>query len=75
MQTYDIIMLAVLLVATFLGMRKGLASQIASLTAIFLGYFAAVRFRDQVAVHLDAAPPWNGFLAMLILYLVLRCIA
>ena len=68
MEAYDIIMLIVLLVATFFGFRKGLAWQIASLGAIFFSYIVAVRFRDVVADKINATPPWNMFLAMLILY-------
>ncbi len=69
MEAYDIIMLIVLIVATFFGFRKGLAWQIASLGAIFFSYVIAVRFRDVVADKINATPPWNSFLAMLILYI------
>ncbi len=69
MQAYDIIMLIVLAASTFLGFKKGLAWQIASLAAIIVSYVVAVQFRDVVATHIDTAPPWNTFLAMLILYI------
>ena len=68
MQIYDIIMLTVLVSATIFGAWKGLAWQVASLGAIFLSYYVAVRFRDQVSEHINAAEPWNAFLAMLLLY-------
>ncbi|MCO6456887.1 MAG: CvpA family protein [Pirellulaceae bacterium] len=68
MQIYDFIMLAVLLGATVLGAWKGLAWQLASLASIFASYVVAVRFRDPVSQMIDATPPWNVFLAMLILY-------
>lgn len=68
MQAYDIMMLVVLVVTTFIGFRKGLAWQIASLGAIFISYFVAVRFRDVVASKIDAQPPWNTAVAMLIVY-------
>ncbi|MDG2382880.1 MAG: CvpA family protein [Pirellulaceae bacterium] len=68
MQAYDIMMLIVLAVTTFIGFRKGLAWQIASLAAIFFSYFVALRFRDVVASKIDAQPPWNTALAMLIVY-------
>ena len=68
MQTYDIVMLVVLVAATLFGAWKGLAWQIASLASIVASYFVAVEFRDQVAQMLTAEPPWNKFLAMLILY-------
>ena len=68
MQAYDIVMLIVLVATTFLGFRKGLVWQVASLAAIFFSYFVAMQFRDVVAAYLSAEPPWNKFLAMLILY-------
>lgn len=69
MQIYDIIMLAVLVAAIVYGAWKGLAWQLASLAAIFVSYFVAMRFRQPVAERIEATPPWNVFLAMLILYL------
>jgi membrane protein required for colicin V production len=68
MQAYDIIMLIVLGGAAFIGFRKGLVWQIASVAAIVVSYLVAVQFRDVLAGHIDADPPWNTFLAMLILY-------
>lgn len=68
MQAYDIIMLIVLGVTTLIGFRKGLAWQIASVAAIVVSYVVAVQFRDVVADKIAADPPWNTFLAMLILY-------
>ena len=70
MEVYDIIMLIVLVGATAFGAWKGLAWQIASLSAIFVSYFVAVEFGDQVAVHIKAKPPLNKFVAMLIIYFV-----
>ena len=69
MDVYDLIMLAVLALATLLGAWKGLAWQVASLSSIFASFFIAVQFRAPVAAALGASPPWNTFLAMLILYL------
>ena len=68
MQTYDIIMLVVLVGATLYGAFKGFAWQIASLASMVLSYLVAYRFRDQLTPHIDAAPPWNMFGAMLLLY-------
>jgi membrane protein required for colicin V production len=69
MQTYDVIMLAVLALATLFGAWKGLAWQGASLSSIFLSYFIAYNFREPMSRMVNATPPWNMFLAMLILYL------
>ena len=69
MQPYDILMLIVLALAVAWGAWKGLAWQIASLASIALSYFVALRFRGQLAGIINAAPPWNVFLSMLILFL------
>jgi membrane protein required for colicin V production len=68
MQIYDIVMLIVLVSATAFGAWKGLAWQVASLSAIFFSYYVAVGFRGQLASRISATPPWNVFLAMLLLY-------
>ncbi len=68
MQTYDIIMLAVLAIATFRGYRQGLVWQIASIASIVISYFVAYRFRDQVAVYIQMDEPWRTLAAMLALY-------
>lgn len=69
MQWYDIFMLIVLGSTVFLGFRKGLAWQIASVAAIVVSYIVAVRLREPLATQLNVDPPWNTFLAMLILYI------
>jgi uncharacterized membrane protein required for colicin V production len=69
MQTYDLVMLGVLVLATLFGAWKGLAWQVASIASIFVSFFVAVQFREPVARLLSASPPWNKFLAMLILFL------
>ncbi len=55
--------------ATVFGARKGLAWQVASISSIVASYFIAYQFREPVAAAIKAAPPWNTFLAMLIVYL------
>ncbi len=70
MQVYDVIMLVVLAAAIAFGAWKGLIWQVASMAAIFLSYWVSVEFREPVAQRIDAAAPWNMFLAMLILFLV-----
>lgn len=62
-------MLAVLLFATVLGAYKGVAWQIASLSALVVSYLVAWRFGDSLAPYISAEAPWNRFVAMLILYL------
>ncbi len=68
MQAYDLIMLIVLGMATLFGAIKGFAWQVASLASILVSYFVAYRFRFDVAEMIHAKPPWNQFLAMLLLY-------
>lgn len=68
MQAYDLIMIIVLACATILGAIKGFAWQVASIASIFVSYLVAVNFRFDLAKMIQAAPPWNMFLAMLILY-------
>ena len=68
MDTYDILMIAVLVCATLFGAWKGLAWQVASLAAIVASYYVAFHFRDQVAEQIHTTPPWNVFIAMLLLY-------
>ncbi|RMF44201.1 MAG: CvpA family protein [Planctomycetota bacterium] len=68
MQAYDLLMLIVLATATILGAIKGFAWQVASLASVVVSYIVAYRYRMQVAEYIDADPPWNQFLAMLVLY-------
>ncbi len=68
MQAYDLIMLIVLGIATILGAIKGFAWQVASLASILVSYLVAINFRFDLAKMIQATPPWNVFLAMLILY-------
>ena len=69
MQVYDIIMLTVLIGATLLGAWQGLIWQAAAIASIFLSSYIALQFHPPLADALSAKPPWNKFLAMLILYL------
>ncbi len=68
MQAYDLIMLIVIGMSTIFGAIKGFSWQVASLASIVISYIVAYRFRFDVAEMIQAKPPWNGFLAMLILF-------
>lgn len=68
MQAYDLIMLIVLAATTIFGAIKGFAWQLASLASIVASYFVAYFFRNDVAKVINAQPPWNLFLSMLLLY-------
>ncbi|MCS7466602.1 CvpA family protein [Stieleria sp. ICT_E10.1] len=68
METYDILMLIVLAAAAIFGAVKGFAWQLASIASIVVSYFVAYRFREPLSHSIVAEPPWNRFLAMLILF-------
>jgi membrane protein required for colicin V production len=68
METYDIIMLIILAATTIFGGIKGFAWQLASVASIVVSYLVAYWFRYDVAKMINADPPWNLFLAMLLLY-------
>jgi membrane protein required for colicin V production len=70
MQPYDMLMIGVLLVAAAIGAYKGFAWQVASIASLVVSYFAALRFRDAVTPWINQDPPWNGFVAMLLIYAV-----
>ena len=71
MQTYDLLMLAVLVVLTLYGYFKGMAWQVAYIASFVLSYFVAVRFADRVAPSITfVQPPTNKFAAMLIIYAI-----
>jgi len=69
MQGYDLLMIVVLVAAVVWGAWKGFAWQVASLASLVASYVVALTFRQQVAGFIDAAPPWNIFLSMLVLFL------
>jgi membrane protein required for colicin V production len=70
MQTYDLLMLLVLVATTMFGFWKGMAWQIASLASLIVSYFAALRFSAQLAPTFGDHAPWNRFVAMLVIYIV-----
>ena len=69
MEIYDIVMVVVLVGAALFGAIKGFAWQLASIASIGVSYFVAYRFREPFSQSIQAEPPWNRFLAMLILYI------
>lgn len=68
METYDIVMLVVLVGTALFGAIKGFAWQLASIASIVVSYLVAFNFREQLGQSINADPPWNRFLAMLILF-------
>jgi len=70
MQTFDVVMIAVLAGATLFGFLKGMAWQLASLASLVLSYLAALRLSEPLAHFFGEQAPWNRFVAMLVIYLV-----
>ncbi|TWT86777.1 Colicin V production protein [Pseudobythopirellula maris] len=69
MQTYDLLMIAVLVGMTLYGYSKGMAWQLAYFASFIVSYFVAIRFADRVAPHLTfVGPPTNKFVAILLIY-------
>jgi membrane protein required for colicin V production len=69
MQTYDALMLVVLIGTTMFGFWKGMAWQIASLASLVVSYYAALRFSTQLAPIFGEHAPLNRFVAMLAIYI------
>src|SRR5262245_3048876 len=70
MQSYDFLMLAVVIGCMVFGAWKGMAWQVASLASIIVSYFGSVNFAGVISPMIKAEPPWNNALAMLIVYVV-----
>jgi membrane protein required for colicin V production len=70
MQTYDLLMLLVLVCATIFGFWKGMAWQLASLASLVVSYIAALKFSERLAPTFGSTAPWNRFVAMLVIYMV-----
>jgi membrane protein required for colicin V production len=69
MQSYDLLMVLVLVAATVFGFWKGMAWQIASLASLVVSYFAALRFSGQLAPMFGDHAPLNRFIAMFAIYI------
>ncbi len=65
MQTYDIIMLAILGISVFLGFWKGFAWQIATVAAFVVSYFVSAQFSVKIAQYLGI----NELIAMFGLFI------
>jgi len=68
MQTYDILMLVVLVATTVFGFWKGMAWQIASLASFVVSYYVALEFSTELAPFFGKQAPLNRFIAMLVIY-------
>ncbi len=68
MNSYDFVMIFVIAVTTLWGLWKGLAWQIASLTAVIASYLMAMKFGESLAPVFGSQAPLNRFAAMFALY-------
>ncbi len=68
MQTYDVFMLAVIVLTALFGAWKGMAWQLASLASLVVSCMVATRFSGELAPYISQQEPWNRFVAMLVLY-------
>ena len=61
MQTYDALMILVLVAATVFGFWKGMAWQLASLASLIASYFISLKFSSQLAPYFGQQAPLNRF--------------
>jgi|GEM_PF-6558066 len=69
LQPYDIIILILLGVLTLRGFFKGAASQVATLVALIVTWWAAVKFSPVVTPMIKADPPWNKIVAIFLIFI------
>jgi membrane protein required for colicin V production len=70
LQVYDFVMLAVLVGAMLFGAWKGAVWQIAALASVIVSAIVAVHGSAPLAPYFSVQEPWNRFIAMLVLYVV-----
>lgn len=72
MQVYDIIILIIVGWLTLRGTMKGMVSQVASLAAVILSFWSAVRFgpvlEPIMRSSINAQPPWDKVLAITVAF-------
>src|SRR5262245_52093611 len=70
MDSYDMLMIAILVGATVFGAIKGMAWQLASVASIVASYFVAFHFSTPLVNTgiFGQIAPWNRFAAMLAIY-------
>jgi membrane protein required for colicin V production len=70
LHTYDIVMIAVLIVSTVLGLWKGMAWQLAAFASLIVSAAAAMQLSGPLAPYIGLQAPLNRWVAMLLIYLV-----
>ena len=69
-ESYDLLMLAVLAFSILFGAWKGMAWQLASIAALVVSYLVARQYGGLLAPYFGVEEPWNRGIAMLVVYLV-----
>ncbi len=69
MGIYDTIVLIVLGAAAFIGWRKGMVSQVASIVSVVASFMVATMFHERVAGSINAPEPWDRIAGFAIVYL------
>ena len=74
MATYDLIMLSVTIVATLFGAWKGLAWQIAWVSATAISALVALELRSSVSAQLGLIGPAGSYIAMAIVFVAVSVV-
>ncbi len=70
MQSFDIVVIVIVVLATIHGVWRGLIWQVAALASIFVSFFVACQFSGIVADRIPLESPWNMFLGLVLIYAV-----
>lgn len=75
MSKIDIILIIPLIWGAFMGFRKGLILELASLVGLILGIYGAIRFSDYTAKKLieyvDVTQEWLGLISFLVTFVLI----
>ena len=75
MSTIDIILLIPLAWGAFMGFRKGLVLELASLVGLILGIYGAIKFSgftaDKLIQYVDITQEWLGLLSFLVTFILI----
>ncbi|MBL4710120.1 MAG: CvpA family protein [Flavobacteriales bacterium] len=75
MSKIDIILIIPLLWGAFMGFRKGLVLELASLVGLILGIYGAIKFSDftaeKLTKYVDVSQDWLGLMSFLITFIII----
>lgn len=69
-QTYDFLMLAIVILSAIFGVWKGMAWQLAALASLLVSAAVAIRYGGPLAGYINLEAPWDRCVAMVAIYLV-----